>query len=225
MVPDSNRFSLSDSSIIYPVFDLHNKVVSEKVNASVFKAFIALFAIDESVTDISQALQAAAANGLTELSYTITREDKQLFCFYLSNNYEAAYPVFWNSYFCFDMKTGDRLTLDSLISTSRRQKFTNLVEEDIILLKETWKFEMLLNLQDHDIDSNEYDMAMSNLAYCPTTYDPDNFNLTNDTLEIIFDCGFPHYLKVLEPENIIYYDLARVSPYLRRKYKGLNHKK
>jgi hypothetical protein len=212
--PDTSRFA-ADDKIIYPILKFRDQKLTAKINEKVFQKFKSLFDLPDSLSDIQMV---SSVYGLGGMSYAVLRNDAQFFSFSLEFDYLAVYPVYWKNSFCFNKSTGNLLTIDSLLSSEKQKKFAALVKKANDERVKDYIREMKASLKNHEIDTSDYKFAMESLRYCPSSYDPYEFCLGQDTLEIIAGCGFPHVLEAIAPPGSFYFPIKEMNAFLNRRY-------
>lgn len=219
--PDSNHFG-KDSSIIYPVFEFKNSSISKKINLALKNDFKQFYEMADSIVNIRSILKESASNGLVSLTYTLLRNDNRFFSFYLGNEGEAAYPTYWETYYCFDKINGNLLTLDSLLSPEKKKQFLKVLRQKQKKQIDNYKKDILKDLKNNDIVKDDYDFALSQIKNdCWGNYSPKEFKIHTDKIEIIIDCDFPHVAQNMDPSPSLFFSLITFKQYLKYKYKSL----
>lgn len=125
LAPNPVYNSTTDKTIIYPLIFKGNNYVDSVINTQIK---IDLFSADEDDEDIMQLLQENINEyGLTDLSYAISYQNNQLLSMQILQEGCGAHCSSWTTYFNFDLKTGNKLSIEDLIIKAQLDSFTNLV--------------------------------------------------------------------------------------------------
>ncbi len=218
---DTNH-TAQDSTIIYPVFKFKNAAISKRINLTLKKDFKQYYEVSDSIEDIQVILKEAASQGVVTLDYTQLRNDNRFFSFYLGSEGEGAYTTYWETYYCFDKKNGNLLTLDSLLSPEKKKAFLNLLRQKQKKNIINYKHEILQDLKNKDIVKTDYEFALSLIKNdCWDNYSPKKFKVYTDKIEILLDCDFPHVRQNMNPSPSLFFSLVTFKQYVKSKYKNL----
>jgi hypothetical protein len=217
--PDKKLFNTAAYTINYPFFRFQNEQLSKNVNAAVRKDVFQ----DREVSDrlpLAKRLKQLADQGLTDLSYEEVRNDEHVLSFTLYFEWLAAYPTGWRTHFVFDKQRGRRITLDSLVLSSKRKAFQALLQSMQEDSMERYRQELKGWLDSKEVDSSDYEYALEQTKNnCWEYYDATNFLLYKDRLEVIINCEFMHALQNLTPSSSLYIPLKEIALYLKPRYR------
>jgi len=219
-IPQKSINNTSDSVISYPIFRFGDIILSASINESLRHEFNEMYDLDPK-TSIRNALNDLATKGLSEMSYEELLNDDKFFSFIISHEWIAAYPTYTESYFVFDKKTKNRITINELVLPGKRNDFKNYV---ISLWKDSitsYKGYLEEQLANGEIDSLDYSSARDYAdKYCINSYSIKKFRLIKNTIEIIFDCGFPRVMRPLDPSGSVILPFKKIREYLKPKYRN-----
>ena len=219
-VPRSEFYQSKDSSLVFPIFRLKNKKAEQKINRKLQDDFKKDRDIDKRENDIRSMLVAASGDGLTDIDFEIWYQTEKIISFSLQWGANGAYPTTWQTQYCFDLHTGNLLTLDSLIDKRRKQEFLNLVKNKQQVNINNNKKNLSSQLRKKDIDKETYQWALDQMkGNCMDSYSQKKFIITKNTLTVVIECDFPHAIQALSPDSDITLPLKKVEPYFNKKYK------
>jgi hypothetical protein len=211
--PDSHLSNNHNDSIKYPVVQVTNPTVSNKINQSIRQKIL----LDEDQKKgIKDALQQAARKWLITLAYEITYNNHGLLSITLITEGMGAYPSTSQIYLNFDLSTGSQIKGADLIKSGKLNDFRKMVLSDkkdslSAYLKEEQKM-----LRNNEIDSSDWesiiDIVQNN---CLNTVDIDKFRIAKDLLEVMDDCEFPHVILGLGPTYHLRYPIKYLNNFLR----------
>jgi hypothetical protein len=223
-VPQPEFYETKDSSLVFPVFRLKSKKAEQKINRKLVDDFKKDRDIDKRENNIRSMLVAASKEGLTDFDFEIWYQTKKIISFSFQWGATAAYPTTWQTQYCFDLDTGNLITLDSLIDKKRMKEFLNVVKNKQQININNNKTNLSEQLRKKDIDKETYQWALDQMkGNCWSSYGPKNFTITKNTLTVIVECDFPHAIRALSPDSDIALPLKKTEQYFNKKYKYLLH--
>ena len=217
--PDSHLSTNYNDSIKYPVVQVTNSTVSNKINQSIRQEIL----LDEDQKKgMKDALHQATRKWLITLEYEITYNNHGLLSITLITEGMGAYPSTSYFYLNFDLSTGSRIKGADLIKSDKLDDFRKMVLADKKdSLSEYLKEEQTM-LGKKEIDSSDWESIIDIVQNdCLNNVDIDKFSLTKDFLEVMDDCEFPHVISGLAPSYHLRYPIKYLnnflSPYIKMK--------
>ncbi|HET6669552.1 MAG TPA: hypothetical protein VFH15_04905 [Pyrinomonadaceae bacterium] len=149
---------------------------------------------------------------LTEFSYIVNHNANSLLDITFTQSGLAAYPDEQSKHFLINLRSGSLVTAADAF---RSEKLTALASEvDAELQKELTKLR-----KENAASSDQADERASvNDAYDILYFEPrdlDNFSISKRGVTFLFDAGFPHVIKALEPSGRYFFTYDRLKPYLK----------
>ena len=223
-VPKSEFYTTKDSTLIFPVFTLKNKTAATRINQKLTNDFKQQNDIDKNETNVRSMLEKAGKESLTDLTYEIIYQTKKIISFYFFNGGMGAYPTTWRTFYCFNLETGNLITLDSLLQKTQKRNFLTFLKQKQSAKISAYKKDLLQQLKNKEFDKETYEWALNNVKNtCWDNYDPQKFTINKSTLTIVIDCDFPHAIQALAPESDIKIPLKQIEQYLDKRYRSLMH--
>lgn len=215
--PDPKFYNTKDSTIIFPVIVTNNKAAGKLINAKMRDEILGLN--DENLSPGMQ-LSGLAAEGLTDLSYTITYNIKGLLSLTVDKTETAGHLINSHIYLTFDIKTGKYLTAGELFKNNMIAGFRKKVSEDKTAFLKAYKSGYAVDLlEDKEIDSSTYEWIIEQVDnnYIGTLQFND-FSLTESGIEIIDPCWFVLVLRAFEPSYTLKYSFQFLHPFLKPEF-------
>ncbi|HEV8081355.1 MAG TPA: hypothetical protein VGP43_11615 [Chitinophagaceae bacterium] len=221
-VPQNDFYNTPDSTLIFPIFKMKNKTPENKINQKLKTDFKKERDIEKKVTSIRSMLEEASKESLSDIDFEINHQTQKI----VSLNFQwggfGAYPTTWRTYYCFNLQTGNLITLDSLIEKTQKRNFLTLVKKKQSAKINAYKKELLNQLHKKEVDKETYEWALNNVKdNCWNNYDPHHFTINKNTLTVIIECDFPHAILALSPDSYIKLQLKSISSYFNNTYKYL----
>jgi hypothetical protein len=214
--PKPELYNATKPTIIYPVVVTGNKLVDKTINATIKNAMLS--ANGKSVRD---ALHENISDGLINMSYEVTFKKYGILSLNIYGEGCGAHCSTWYSYFNFDLKTGESLSINDLIIDNKLDSFKQIVFTDKLKALNKYKEEER-NYTGNDIDSATINWAIQQIDdNCIGNVRVENFTLSNLTIEIMDPCEFPNAIKALEPTYQLKYSYIFMLPFLKPKFKRL----
>ena len=221
-VPKSEFNNTKDSTLIFPVFRMKNKTVENKINQKLKNDFKKARDIEKNENNVRSMLRKASEEGLTGVDYDVIYHTKKLISLNFQWEATGAYSSTWHTYYCFNLETGNLVTLDSLIDKTQKRNFLSLVKKKQSSKINGYKKELLNQLNKKEVDKETYEWALNNVKdICWSNYDPQKFTIDKNTLTIIIDCDFPHAIKALSPHTGIKLPVKQIDQYINKKYRSM----
>ncbi|MEO8712258.1 MAG: hypothetical protein ABI405_09060 [Parafilimonas sp.] len=217
--PNSKYFNTTEKTIIYPIIVTTNKRADSLINSQIKDD---VFEIDEEKRNINEILAEHINDyDLINLSYEITYNNDGLLSFSIFSEGCGAYCSSKETYFNFDIKTGQKITISDLLLTEKLNSFRNIVFADKVKALTQYKIEES-NLANPNIDSTVVNWALEQVdENCINSVKIDDFSLSSLNIEINDICEFPHAIRSQEPSYELKYSYLFISHFLRPKFRNI----
>jgi len=144
---------------------------------------------------------------LSEFSYVLNHNADSLLDITFTQSGVAAYPDEQSRHFLIDLRSGKLVTAADAFQLEKLTLLT--AEVDAELQRELAKLRSD-NAASTDRDVNDaYDILK--IEYT----DLDNFSVSRKGVTFLYDAGFPHVIKALEPRGRYFFSYDRLTPYIR----------
>lgn len=150
---------------------------------------------------------------LTEFSYVVNHNADSLLDLTFTQSGVAAYPDEQSRHFLIDLRSGVLVTAADAFQLEKLTFLTALV--DVELQREIARLRKdnaASTDREHDVKTSvndAYDILKIELK------DLDNFSVSRKGITFLYDAGFPHVIKALEPRGRYFFSYNRLKPYLR----------
>ena len=215
--PNPEFYNTKDFTIIYPIIITQNEIVNKKINNLIRDEIVQPFTEKKS---LKQDLTELIKDGLTDLSYQITFNKNGILSINIAVQESGGHHlIYTETYFNFDLKTGNNLSISDIFQQAKLESFTTKVLNDKISYLQSYKLREAKNY----IDKNEVDSSVINMAIqdCISITQFEAFSLSKKYIEIISPCRFHYSMRALEPEYKLKYSLHNVSDFLKKEFKRL----
>lgn len=149
---------------------------------------------------------------LSEFDYVVNHNADSLLDITFTQSGMAAYPDEQSKHFLIDLRSG---TLVTAADTFQSEKLNALASEvDGDLQKELTK----LRNENAASSDQQDEKAAVNDAYDILRFelkDLDNFSVSKRGVTFLYDAGFPHVIKALEPSGHYFFKYERLKPYIK----------
>jgi hypothetical protein len=160
--------------------------------------------------------------GLINLSYEVTYNTNGLLSMDVYAEGCGAHCSSWNTYFNFDLRTGEKINISDIILEGKADSFRNIVFNDKLKALQQFKIEEIAALKQEHIDSISYNWILEQVdSNCAKSVEIDNFSLFNQNIEIIDLCEFPFMLRSQQPAYELKYAYQFLQPFLKPKFKNI----
>lgn len=210
-------YNVQDTTIVYPIVVTKNSTVSKLINE---KIRAAIFDPADEKSTLRKDLTNALNDGLINLSYEVTFKRNGILSLNIYKEGCGAYCDSYNTYLNFDLGTGKSLDLSDLVEDKKLDSFTNIVLRDKTDSLKKYKEEEKNNIGEHNIDSSAYQWIIEQVdSNCIKSVNINEFILSNNHLEIIDPCEFPHVIRSQEPTYELKYSYHRLQSFLKPAYR------
>lgn len=151
---------------------------------------------------------------LEELDFQVNYNKNQLLDITFWQTGSAAYPDSHEKHFTISLKSGDVLKAADVFELASFHALAALAHEK--LLAEVNELTKVVE-EDDQIAAEErasLKEALSGLSF--KVEDLDQFVVSDQGLTFLYDAGFPHVMKALEPEGRYFFSYAQLAPYIKR---------
>lgn len=150
---------------------------------------------------------------LSEFSYVVNHNANSLLDITFTQSGMAAYPDEQSKHFLIDLRSGKLVTAADAFQLEKLSRLTAQV--DAALQRD------ITNLRKHILaatDRDQQEKASVNDAYDVLRFelrDLDNFSVSKRGITFLYDAGFPHVIKALEPGGHYFFSYEQLRPYIR----------
>ena len=188
--------------VIYPIVSGLNAKVLGKVRALLSFKNIFDYSLAEYRDDA----------WLSEFSYVVNHNANSLLDITFTQSGLAAYPDEQSKHFLIDLSDGELVTAADAFQSAKLSLLSALVERKLQQeIAQRRKENADLKERDRDeIDSvnDAYDVLNFEIK------DLDNFSVSKRGITFLYDAGFPHVIKALEPEGRYFFSYEELKPYI-----------
>lgn len=188
--------------VTYPVISGLSPDVLRKVRALL--SFKNIF--DYSLTEYRE------DSWLSEFSYVVNHNANFLLDITFTQSGLAAYPDEQSKHFLIDLRSGTVVTAADAFKSEKLSLLSALVDRKLQQEIERLRKENAA-LKDRDRD----EVASVNDAYDILKVEPkdlDNFSVSRSGITFLYDSGFPHVIKALEPKGHYFFSYEELKPYI-----------
>ncbi len=150
---------------------------------------------------------------LSEFSYVVNHNADSLLDLTFTQSGVAAYPDEQSRHFLIDLKSGKLVTAADAFQLEKLSVLSAQVDAE--LQKEIAK---LRKDNTASTDRDEDQKTSVNDAYDTLKLevkDLDNFSVSRRGITFLYDAGFPHVIKALEPRGRYFFSYDQLKPYIR----------
>ena len=149
---------------------------------------------------------------LSEFSYVVNHNANSLLDITFTQSGLAAYPDEQSKHFLIDLRSGTVVTAAEAFKSEKLSLLSALVDRKLQQEIERLRKENA-DLKDRDRD----EVASVNDAYDILKFEPkdlDNFSVSRSGITFLYDSGFPHVIKALEPKGHYFFSYEELKPYI-----------
>ena len=216
--PKAEKLNTKEFTIVYPLVVTKNSSIDELINSHVKNE---LLGFESDTSSLRSALDSRIAEGLINLSYTVTFNKLGILSFFTFAEGCGAHCSVWRTYFNFDLATGKQITINDLFLASKFESFKTMVRKKKRAALSKYKSDHKKEAEGPNADSVGYDWAMTLVDDCMQSVSVDRFSLSDKILQIIDDCEFPHAIRALEPQIALHYSYQSISKLLNPRFARL----
>lgn len=149
---------------------------------------------------------------LSEFNYKVNFNSNYLLDITFNQSGLAAYPDDQSKHFIVDLKTGRVIKAADAFDSTKLQQLAQLVNGK---LQQELK---ALEKQNTEADAKDLDAQAVKEAYEVLKFEEanlDEFSVSTRGVTFLYDAGFPHVIKALEPAGRYFFSYAELKPFLR----------
>jgi len=208
---DSAYYNVDDTTIIYPVIVLKNSTIAKLINAEIRDELGF-----ESNVNLKAAIKERLDEGLTDISYKVTFNKNGLLSLTVYTEESQGHIVTNYDYFNFDLRSGNKITINDIIDSSKINSFTSKVfRSKVAFLEEYKKIGLNKDLQKKIIDSADYNSIIGQVgANCVNSIQLTDFSLEKNNLQIIDPCYINMAMRAVAPEYELKYTYQSIYSFL-----------
>lgn len=186
-------------TVNYPRVKAATPALSKKIETTISYAKVSNLNIQEELGEIQW---------LEEADYLVNYNKHGMLDITLSLSGSGAYPSTFNKTVVVDLKTGNRLRPADIFTnlTGLAAKIKKLQQAEIRKAREDYKKDP----DSADFDGAEYfdnaDFTAENLA---------EFSVSDDGVTFLYEYGFPHVVKALEPDGTFLLGWTQLKPFIK----------
>ena len=151
---------------------------------------------------------------LEEIDFKVNYNKHHLLDITIWQTGTGAYPDSQQEHYTFDLRTGDVLKAKDVFAAGALGALAAMADGR---LREEVREIVAAVEQDQGIASEERPSLKESLAGLSFGVEHlDNFVVSDRGLTFLYDAGFPHVIKALEPAGEYFFTYAQLAPYIRR---------
>ena len=150
---------------------------------------------------------------LTEFTFVVNHNADYLLDITFTQSGMAAYPDEQSKHFLMDIRTGKKVIAEDAFQIAKLETLAALVDKKLQDEIESHKRD---NAGSSDIDPIQKESI--NDAYAVLKFeikDLDDFSVSQKGITFLYDAGFPHVIKALEPQGRYLFSFEELKPYIR----------
>ena len=150
---------------------------------------------------------------LSEFSYVVNHNEDFLLDLTFTQSGMAAYPDEQSKHFLIDLRNGKAVLAADAFQTDKLATLATAVDEKLQ--------QEIAGLRKENASSADRDAAEKvsvNDAYDILKFEPkdlDNFSVSNSGITFLYDAGFPHVIKALEPKGRYFFSYTELRSFIR----------
>ena len=150
---------------------------------------------------------------LSEFSYVVNHNANSLLDITFTQSGVAAYPDEQSRHFLIDLRSGMLVTAADALQLEKLTLLTALVDAELQReIARLRKDNAASTDREQDVKTSvndAYDILKIELK------DLDNFSVSRRGITFLYDAGFPHVIKAVEPRGRYFFSYNRLKPYIR----------
>lgn len=187
--------------ISYPVISGLNPTVLRRVRSLLALKNIFDYSLEEYRNDA----------WLTEFSYVVNHNADYLLDITFTHSGVAAYPDDQSKHYLIDLRDGSIVNAADAFQSDKLRSLTALVDSNL-------QQEIAQLRKDNAKDADPSDQGSINDAYENLKFEIkelDEFSVTKKGITFLYDAGFPHAIKALEPQGRYFFTYTQLKPYIK----------
>jgi hypothetical protein len=150
---------------------------------------------------------------LSEFSYRVNHNANSLLDITFTQSGIAAYPDEQSKHFLIDLRSGALVVAADVFQGDKLETLTAAVDEKL-----QREIAELKRENTGSTDRDEADKTSVNDAYEILKFeskDLDNFSVSKSGITFLYDAGFPHVIKALEPKGRYFFSYEQLKPFIK----------
>ena len=215
--PSPKYYNTKDFTIIFPIVITHNKIISSLINEKIADEILATTNEEK---QLKKEFRERINDGLTDLSYEITFNKNDILSMHIYTQESGGnHLTSSESYFNFDLQTGEPISISDLIYETKIDSFRRIVFKGKVKSLLNYKKEAKNDLLNNQTDSSTYSWILEQVdSNCIKDVRIEDFSLSNANIEIIDPCEFPQVIRALEPIYKLKYSYKFISPFFKPRF-------
>lgn len=205
LFPVETRWDDLSDTFRFPEIYADDINVARKINEYLKQDF--LYAESEG-SELLEAMIEYIADQTYYLDFKLTYHHDTILSIKIFSEACGAYCSIRQEYYNFNTRSGDVLSLATVLNM---QSFRPILDRRIRLDFQEYQQSAARDLRNEMLELEDYNYMMEEVQQCLSNFNPEEFNLTEDSIEVIFPCYFPHVIRALEPgfnQSFRYADIA-----------------
>jgi hypothetical protein len=189
--------------VTYPVITSLVPKISRKVNSLISFKNIFDYSLAEYRSD----------PWLSEFSYVVNHNNNFLLDITFNQSGMAAYPDEQSKHFLINLRDGDLILAADAFHSEKLQALREAVDRKL-----QQEISALRKKNTSATDRDEQDRTNVNDAYDILKFelkDLDDFSVSKTGVTFLYDAGFPHVIKALEPKGRYYFSYEQLKPFIK----------
>ncbi len=146
---------------------------------------------------------------LTEFTYVVNYNRNYLLDITFTQSGAAAYPDEQSKHFLINLKDGRIVKAKDAFDPARLKALAVIVDREL-----QQEIKRLAEENKEPDEKEPVDGAYDNLKF--ELKDLDEFSVGPKGITFLYDAGFPHVIKALEPEGRYFFSYSHLKPYIKR---------
>lgn len=150
---------------------------------------------------------------LSEFSYVVNHNADSLLDLTFTQSGLAAYPDEQSRHYLIDLRSGEVVTAADAFKGDKLSLVTAQVDAEL-----QREIARLRRDNSASTDRDQDEKTSVNDAYDILKFelkDLDNFSVSKSGITFLYDAGFPHVIKALEPRGLYFFSYDQLKPYIR----------
>jgi hypothetical protein len=146
---------------------------------------------------------------LTDFTYVVNYNKNYLLDITFTQSGMAAYPDEQSKHFIINLREGRILKAQDVFESNRLDSLAATVDREL-----QREIKQIANENKEPDEKETVDGAYDNLKF--ELKDLDEFSVGPKGITFLYDAGFPHVIKALEPEGRYFFSYSHLKPYIKR---------
>jgi hypothetical protein len=152
--------------------------------------------------------------GLLSFDYQVNYNKNYLLDIAFTDETEGAYPETHTKHFLLSLRTGRVIKAADAFNPESLPALTRLADRK---LKDEIKELLQANEDDKSSDADQKSMVRDQLGELKFDVNNlDEFSVNDQGVTFLYDAGFPHAIRALQPDGEYFFSYAELRPYIKR---------